>query len=40
VCIEPQSGAPNAFNLFGESELDIVGPGRTLQHSFVWRLSH
>ena len=39
VCIEPQSGPPNAFNLFGESELDIVGPGRTLQHSFVWRLS-
>ena len=39
VCIEPQSGIPNAFNSFGESGLDIVGPARVLQHSFTWDLS-
>lgn len=39
VCIEPQSGIPNAFNSLGESSLDIVGPARVLQHSFTWELS-
>lgn len=39
VCIEPQSGIPNAFNSFAESGLDIVGPARVLQHSFTWELS-
>lgn len=39
VCIEPQSGIPNAFNSFKESGLDIVGPARTLQHSFTWDMS-
>lgn len=39
VCIEPQSGIPNAFNSFDESGLDIVGPGRVLQHSFTWSLA-
>ena len=38
-CIEPQSGPPNAFNTYGESSLDIVGPARVLQHSFTWRIS-
>lgn len=39
VCVEPQSGIPNAFNSFGESGLDIVGPARVLQHNFTWDLT-
>lgn len=39
VCVEPQSGIPNAFNSFRESGLDIVGPARVLQHNFTWDLS-
>lgn len=39
VCIEPQSGIPNAFNSLAESGLDIVGPARVLRHSFSWDLS-
>jgi aldose 1-epimerase len=38
-CIEPQSGPPNAFNVYGESALDVVGPARVLQHSFTWRFT-
>ncbi len=39
VCVEPQSGIPNAFNTFSESGLDIVGTARVLQHSFTWRFT-
>lgn len=39
VCVEPQSGPPNAFNTCKESGLDIVGPARVLQHSFTWKFS-
>ena len=39
LCVEPQSGPPNAFNSRKESGLDIVGPARVLQHSFTWRFS-
>jgi aldose 1-epimerase len=39
VCIEPQSGIPNAFNTCSDSGLDIVGPARVLQHSFTWRFT-
>jgi len=39
VCVEPQSGIPNAFNSLRETGLDVVGPARVLQHSFTWDLS-
>lgn len=38
VCVEPQSGPPNAFNSLPESGLDIIGTARVLQHNFTWRL--
>jgi galactose mutarotase-like enzyme len=39
VCVEPQSGIPNAFNSRPESGLDIVGTARVLQHAFTWRFA-
>lgn len=39
VCVEPQSGPPDAFNTTSPSHLDIVGTARVLQHSFTWRFS-
>jgi aldose 1-epimerase len=39
ICVEPQSGPPDAFNTATESGLDIVGTARVLQHSFTWTFS-
>lgn len=39
LCVEPQSGPPNAFNTRRESTLDIVGPARVLRHNFTWKFS-
>jgi aldose 1-epimerase len=36
VCVEPQSGPPDAFNTASIADLDIVGAARVLQHSFSW----
>ena len=40
VCIEPQSGIPNAFNTIDEQHLDVVGPTRPLRHSFHWEFAN
>lgn len=40
VCVEPQSGPPDAFNTASVADLDIVGAARVLQHSFSWSFAH
>jgi aldose 1-epimerase len=36
VCIEPQSGPPNAVNLSGRSAAETVEPGHPLRHWMLW----
>ena len=35
VCVEPQSGPPDMFNLLPGAQLDMVGPGRTVVRHFT-----
>ena len=35
VCIEPQSGPPDMFNMFSAPELGVVAPGRPLTRHFI-----
>jgi aldose 1-epimerase len=37
ICVEPQSGPPDAVNLAADLGPGVVGPGAPLVHAMRWR---